>query len=84
MSEPRDAELIRRMTALLVSRMTKVGHLAAVVVQEHRGNCSPRACTPACEEAGALIVEADHWLTEYEQAVAVERPTQGRLLEVVG
>jgi len=61
-----EVELIRRLTALLCSRMTRVGHLAQVVTQEHRGNCSHRSCTPACIEAGDLLVAADAYLAEHE------------------
>jgi len=62
-----EVELIRRLTELLCSRMTSAGHLAQVVTQEHRGNCTHRACTPACIEAGDLLVVADAYLTEYER-----------------
>lgn len=72
-----ERELIERLTTLLCSRMTRAGHLAQVVVQEGRGNCLPPSggCTPACEEAGTLILEADAYLarTELRQPTLFDR-----------
>jgi hypothetical protein len=55
--------LIRRLAQLLQSRMTGAGHLAQVVTQEHRGNCSAKdGCTPGCLEAQALLLEAEPFM----------------------
>lgn len=63
-----ERELIRRLLALLCSRMSKSGHLLQAVTQESRGNCLPpwNGCGPACIEAQAVILAADEYLTATE------------------
>jgi hypothetical protein len=65
-----DIELIGRLAELLATRITKAGHLAAIVPQEHRGNCPVQGCGPACIEANAVLLLAVEHL---EGALGIER-----------
>lgn len=62
MADGRDA-LIARLARLLERGMTKAGHLAQIVHQEHRGNCTVQGCTPACLEAQELRRIVQPYLT---------------------
>lgn len=65
-----DCELIGRLAELLATRMTRAGHLAAIVPQEHRGSCpANKPCTPACQEASAVLLLAVECL---EGALGIE------------
>ena len=61
MTDGRDA-LILRLARLVQRGMTGAGHLAQLVPQEHRGNCTHLACTPACLEAGDLLRTVEPYL----------------------
>lgn len=54
--------LIRRLGLLVRRGMTPAGHLAQLVPQEHRGNCTHAACTPACIEARDLLSIVEPYL----------------------
>lgn len=65
--------LIRRLRALLVTRMSKSGHLLQAVTQESRGNCLPpsKGCHGGCIEANELLA-----LTEPYMQPAVRKPVR--------
>ena len=64
---PETRALLETAARIVASRMTGAGHLAQVVTQEHRGNCTVRGCTPACVEAGDWLVRVDELLTAEPQ-----------------
>ena len=68
-------DLIARLAAVLEERMTKAGHPAALVLQEHRGICPPRECSARCVEYRALLIEA----AEYLEATALQKGQQTAL-----
>jgi hypothetical protein len=74
--------LLKTAAQIVASRMTKAGHLAQVVTQEHRGNCRHDRCTPACIEAGDFMVAVDEWLTAHERPQPEQRGLWGS--EVAG
>ena len=64
-------DLIERAFQIIASRITKAGHLAQLVTQEHWGNCSHRSCTPGCEEA-------DRWLERQARRSDAARGEEAR------
>ena len=75
-AEVATADLVERLVSVLDDRMTKAGHPAILVVQEHRGVCPPYECSLRCREYRALFVEATAWLAEH-------RPQETRQLALV-
>lgn len=69
-------DLIWRLTELLRTRMTKAGHLAQIVPQEHRGVCPVGGCAPSCVAAQQAITSA----VEYLEAALAEQPEQMELI----
>lgn len=67
--------LLETAARIVASRMTDAGHLAQVVTQEHRGNCTVRGCTPGCVEAGGWLVAVDELLLADDE----NQPVQLRL-----
>jgi hypothetical protein len=63
------AALLLRCAPLVLRAMTGAGHLAALVTQEHRGQCSWQRCTPDCLEARAIVLDLADWLEAQEPAL---------------
>lgn len=79
-TDPRDA-LICRLADLLMTRMTKAGHMAMTVPWEHRGGCPITGCQKPCLEMQQAIRDA----TDHLERVIAEQPQQAPMFaEVAG
>lgn len=71
----RERALLIRLAPIVARAMTEAGHLAQIVTQEHRGNCSVKGCTPDCLEAQQVAVDLRAYLKETRPA---DSPSAGR------